>query len=174
MIRLRRLFHALAIAAIIVGGVILAAYGMELAGLRFYVNLTPSVPRGIYLVDTTQRAPVAGQYVLFVPPADAAKLLYGRDYLRPGAPLVKTVQGMPGDTYCIADDGIRIGGKVLGPVSSIDSKGRDLPRIRGCYTIQDGAFLPLGLGLPNSFDGRYFGAVSDHLIIGHARLLIGL
>jgi conjugative transfer signal peptidase TraF len=172
--RIRRLFRVLLLATCLVGGVVLTTLGAERLGYRFYVNLTPSVPRGLYLVDTHQRDPVTGSYVLFTPPDAAAAILYGRGYLRPGAPLVKQVHGLPGDAYCVTDQAIRIAGQVLGPVSLIDSKGRPLPRLRGCFTVPDASFLPLGLGLPNSFDGRYFGAVSDALIVGRARLLVEL
>ncbi|WNL48575.1 S26 family signal peptidase (plasmid) [Dyella sp. BiH032] len=149
-------------------------FGMTLAGYRLYLNTTTSVPSGVYMVHVGEMPTERGGYVTFYPPEDAARLLYGRGWLAPGAPLTKQVAGLPGDIYCVNADGITVRGERLGPVYSHDRNGVALPRLDGCTAVPIAHILPLGLSAPNSFDGRYFGAVSDRLVVGKARLILTL
>lgn len=173
MTQRRTFFRIMAVSWGIVLAVVAVFYGLSLIGYRFTINPTPSIAPGVYLIDTHERTPQAGATVVFDPPADAARVLYGRGYLAPGAPLIKHVYAIAGDRYCITDERITVNGKALGPVSAYDSLRRPLPRLRGCFSVEAAHFLPLGLRIPNSYDGRYFGAVPNARIIGTARLLVG-
>jgi type IV secretory pathway protease TraF len=72
-----------------------------LPGLRF--NLSPSLPRGVYLLTPLRRAPRPGDLVLACPPEPAAALARRRGYLDPGPcpggtrPLGKLVLAAAGD-----------------------------------------------------------------------------
>ena len=79
-----------------------------LAGYR--INLTPSMPLGIWKVTTAIQR---GSYVAACMPQDteAAKLAMQRNYLPAGrcpggfAPLLKQIEALPGDTVTLTNDG---------------------------------------------------------------------
>lgn len=148
--------------ALIVTAVISLVGLAKVAGLR--VNVTPSMPRGIYRVTDTPLA--RGELVTLCPPAAWADSGYGGSGHWPpqcpgGArPLLKRLVAVPGDAVAVSADGIRING-TLQPHSAAqghDRKGRPLySELRSCVVPPD-----LGLVLApvsNSFDGRYFGFV---------------
>jgi type IV secretory pathway protease TraF len=72
---------------------------------------------------------------------------------------------------CISDTQTIINGRIIGPVLSVDSAGRPLPRIRGCLRISPGYFLPLSTAVPNSFDGRYMGQQPLRAVLGEVHPL---
>jgi conjugative transfer signal peptidase TraF len=141
----------------------------NVTGRRYVLNLSKSEPRGIYFVEPLNGILKRGDLIFMQCPPGFEKYLYGRKWLPEGWPLLKTVRGIPGDQYCISENGISVNGKKIGPVYSVDSQGLPLPASRGCRTVPEKHFLPVSIGLLNSFDGRYFGVVSDSLIIGKAR-----
>jgi len=118
-------------------------------GLR--INLTPSLPRGLYLLcpGTPGRDDLAA-FCLEGPFADLAR---DRGYLQPGScpsglrPLLKKVAGLPGDVIP-ADLAAR----------STDSLGRPMPSVLPSGVIPPGMALMLAEH-PGSFDSRYFGLV---------------
>ena len=130
-------------------GVVLALLVLWCAGLR--VNLTPSLPKGVYLL--CPGTPGKGDLVSFCLEGDFADLARERGYLQAGScptglrPLLKKVAGLPGDAIP--------GDLHIWPV---DSLGRAVPS-----ALQEGV-IPYGMALvlvehPGSFDGRYFGFV---------------
>lgn len=136
---------------------------------RYWLNLSRSEPIGLYVVTPLHGNLRQGETVLMRCPQGFQKYLYGRKWLPEGWSLFKTVGGVPGDTFCVSNDGFTVHGKVLGPVYSTDGKGLPMPVIRGCRSVQENHFLPVATGLKSSFDGRYFGAVPVSLVIGIAR-----
>ena len=75
-------------------------------------------------------------------------------------PLIKRVVGVAGDLVTVTDDGVEINGQ---PVSNskpldLDTKGQDLPHMRGIFVLKQGEIWTAGEH-PNSFDSRYFGPV---------------
>jgi conjugative transfer signal peptidase TraF len=119
------------------------------AGLR--VNLTPSLPQGIYVL--CPGTPGKGDYAAFCLEGEFAELARERGYLQAGScpsglrPLLKKVAGLPGDP---------IPGDLA--VRPVDSLGRALPSV-----LPEG-IVPPGMALllaehPGSFDSRYFGPV---------------
>jgi conjugative transfer signal peptidase TraF len=119
------------------------------AGLR--VNLTPSLPKGIYAL--CPGAPGKGDFVAFCLEGEFADLARERGYVLAGScpsglrPLLKVVAGLPGDA---------IPGDLF--VRSMDSLGRDLPSALPEGNIPPGMALVLA-DHSGSFDGRYFGLV---------------
>jgi conjugative transfer signal peptidase TraF len=109
----------------------------------------------------------AGDLVIMDLPEQAKPYVYGRLWLQPGWPLLKNVGAVAGDEYQITAAAITVNGKNCGPVFAVDGRGRALPRLRGCFKVIDGYFLPLST-FSRSFDGRYFGTAPLKLIRGKA------
>ncbi len=145
-----------------------AAVGMARAGYTMTANLTPSVPMGLYVADHHVGTLTRGQIVAFLPHNAAARYGIQRGWIKPGAVYVKRAAGLAGDLVCVGAS-LTIETRVqhatseimrIGPVARVDRKGRALPHeLEGCNRVPIGYFLPVGDGLPNSFDGRYFGFV---------------
>jgi conjugative transfer signal peptidase TraF len=142
------------------------------SGCHFFLNLTGSEPRGVYLQKPCDGTLHRGDLVFMKCPPGFEKFVYGREWLPNGWPLLKTVRGIPGDGFCVSETYVSVEGKRIGPVYSFDRQGHPLPILRGCRTVPQHHFLPIATGLDNSFDGRYFGAVDDSLIIGKALPII--
>ncbi|MGE3537377.1 MAG: S26 family signal peptidase [Candidatus Tectimicrobiota bacterium] len=139
------------------------------SGPALVLNLTPSLPRGIYyLTSLTTLSP--GLLVAFPPPVAVASLAIQRGYLAPHTPLLKPLAALPGATVCVHDDGVRIQGLWVAPVAAADTRNRPLPRWRGCVLLGPAEVFPLSFA-PHSFDGRYFGPVDLESLLGQAQPL---
>jgi len=80
-------------------------------------------------------------------------------------PLVKRVAAVAGDRVCAADHAVNIDGRHVADRLSADRLGRPLPVWTGCRTLQVGELFLLN-GVPDSFDGRYFGPTPTSAVIG--------
>ena len=146
----------------------LAAVGvLGLSGVR--INLTDSLPRGLYLITDDLNAAL----VEFCPPGIFSTLSVRRGY-RPGgicpdreAPLLKPVIARPGDTVMVSADGISVNGQRLPNTKprQFDSAGRPLAAWpSGIYSVAFATIWVVSTYHPNSFDSRYFGPISISLI----------
>lgn len=135
----------------------------------FRLNVTPSMPRGIYrLIPGSLRR---GDMAAFCLDGPWAQLAARRGYVASGQcqsgirPLIKNLAAIPGDGLEISDYGITVlaqdgkGHFWLAPAQSEDGHGRPLPAsdLRAGL-VPDGMALLLS-GHPGGFDGRYFGLV---------------
>ena len=141
-------------------------------GWKVYINTTPSMPEGLYLVHTRGYVLRPHEAIAFMPPRRIRALVYGLRWLAPGAPLLKHVGALPGATYCALHGALYAPSWPALRIAKTDGHGHALPAVHGCHIVPPNAFLPLSDLIPNSFDGRYFGPVSDARIIGTARALI--
>jgi type IV secretory pathway protease TraF len=128
------------------------------------LNLSPSVPKGLYRYVAGGPAFVRGDLV--VVPAVA----FGRPWYARWLSLLKPVAGIPGDTVCVDTEGVRLRysrqslgvGLPLwvnfGPVYP-EHKGQPLPVFWGCHVVEDGEVF-VASRAPKSLDGRYFGMTS--------------
>jgi conjugative transfer signal peptidase TraF len=134
-------------------------------GMR--LNLTSSLPKGLYW--TTHSPLGQGSYVMFCPPMERAFAeAASRDYFWPGdcpsgfRPLLKRVAGVPGDVAAVADDGVRLNGRLL-PWSQplvLDLGRQPLPRLAGRdFALAPDQFWVMSDTEPRSFDSRYFGPI---------------
>ena len=152
-----------------------------IAGCFFYqvgfrINLTSSLPVGIWKIDKSFTRIEKGDYVWFTPTKRIAEFALKRGYLEKNPkcknnaiPLLKVVYGLPGDTYSFHDDLIRINNL---PVKNVkrrktDSKNRPMPRIAD-GKVPANQFFVLTKH-PYSFDSRYYGPIPMDNIEGTAK-----
>jgi conjugative transfer signal peptidase TraF len=171
--------HATRIVRVALLGATLAMpFVVRLAPLR--INTSPSLPRGLYLLEPVRGAPYPGEIVLACPPPAAAAVALARRYLDRGPcpggtkPLGKLVLAAGGDRVELSAAGIALNRCSLGAAATptIDTRGRRLPRYpAGVYRV--GA-QELWLFSPHrrSFDSRCFGPVSTQNVIGVLRPLL--
>lgn len=130
-------------------------------------NMTASVPTGLYLIRGKQSIHV-GERVAIQPPPKLRKLLAERGYLPVGVPLLKRVAAVSGQRVCRFAHGITIDGQLAGIARARDRRGRPLPEWSGCYRLAPGELFVMNTNAPDSFDGRYFGVLATHNIVGRA------
>lgn len=130
-------------------------------GKLFYINVTDSAPRGIYMVSLNQNLHY-GDYVIVSLPVDVPKLHVEKGFL-----LLKQVRGFPGDGYLISDDTLAIRGENY---RIFHQEG--LPELEaGERQVPDNGMLLLN-DMERSFDSRYLGPISKDLIVKKVDLLL--
>ncbi len=135
--------------------------------LPIVLSLSASMPRGFYLIVPV-KALRRESAVAFPIPQTIYQALQGREWLKKDAPLLKPIGALPGDSVCVHDHEITINGMSRGAVFKSDYQGLPLPRLRGCFVVSPNAFFPLSTHTARSFDGRYFGEMSQSELIGEA------
>ena len=134
----------------------------------FRINITPSLPEGIYQLSSEDVD--RGDLVVFcLPPDNPFSSLAGeRGYLGPGCcnsglrPLLKHLVGLPGDDLLIENDSLILNGFNLtgSERPKRDRQGRTLPHpLLKAGIIPDGQALVLSLEHVGSFDSRHFGLI---------------
>jgi conjugative transfer signal peptidase TraF len=163
-------------AGLIAIGVGISAFAVcGLIGLR--INSSPSLPIGLYLTTTGNRA----NLVEFCPAEPFAGMAIERGYRDAGvcrdgaAPLLKPVVAIAGDVVDCSARGISVDGNLLPNTAPIpmDTRGRALtPWPFGRYVVQPGTVWVASSFHPRSFDSRYFGPVQVSAIRDHVRALV--
>jgi conjugative transfer signal peptidase TraF len=133
-------------------------------------NASASVPRGLYLLHPALPLHV-DELVAVIPPEPLARFAALRGYLPLGMPLLKHVAALDGQIVCRFADRVTIDGHIAALARERDSRGRTLPRWQGCRTLRAGEVFLLNSAIPDSFDGRYFGALSVNTITARAEPL---
>jgi conjugative transfer signal peptidase TraF len=146
-------------------------------GIR--INLSPSLPIGLYQVASGQDATL----VEFCPPEPFASMANARGYRQRGtcpdggAPLMKPVVARSGDVVSVSKRGVAVNGKTIPNSAPLfrDTANRPLsPGPYGTYTTQPGVIWVVSSYHPRSFDSRYFGPLSESLIKHRLRPLFVL
>jgi len=158
----------------ITGGIALLGVGLtRLHPPPLILNLSASVPRGLYVVRRVSTL-ARGMLVLVQPDKPLETLLVARGYLPAGVPLLKPVVALGGDAVCVVEEEVRVNGTVLATtVAAVDSEGRPLPQWQDCKTLTVEEVFLLSTADARSFDSRYFGPVTRPTIVGTATLLWG-
>lgn len=146
--------------------------GLIKVGLRF--NTSASVPVGFYWLKKT--SPRKGDLVLFCPlKSEVFKEAQARGYLGIGhcpnntGYLIKKVMAAQGDSVSINDDGVTINEIFIvnSKPLSVDRQERPLSHYTlDNYRLKDDEVLLLSDYSAYSFDGRYFGLLSNKNICG--------
>lgn len=129
-------------------------------------NASASAPVGLWRVVPGARVGHGDMVIARLGPPWRS-LAARRHYLPANVPLLKRVAAMSGDRVCAFGPWIFVEGRVVAVRRGADRLGRPLPWWQGCTTLRDGAALLL-MDDPASFDGRYFGPVDRHAILGKA------
>lgn len=140
------------------------------------INITPSMPKGIYIRDTRH---IHRGDIVALCLADPYKTLgLTKSYIEKGHrcqgadPLIKAVIAMPGDDVVLTDQCIRVN-KTIYPYQTfyLDSLRRNLAVYpRGKYSHVQGYWV-IGTHSPYSWDSRYFGEIRVHQILYKLRPL---
>lgn len=152
-----------------------------LAPVHLAVNLSPSLPRGLYCLYP----PAAGRasLVLLCLPPRLAGLAQWRGYLSDGtcpsgtAPLGKVVVAVAGDLIDVRPDGIAVNGRLLAGSRPrpLDGAGLPLPAYPpGRYHVAAGEVWVLSPFHPLAWDSRYFGPVPESAILARAAPILVL
>jgi conjugative transfer signal peptidase TraF len=154
----------------------MASCGLVFLGWKPLINPTPiivwnasdSIPKGLYWI--AKRHAAINEIAVLKLPEWAEIIADQRNYLPKDAWLLKPVAASDG-IVCRFDDHVFVDGKLVATALSRDKAGRILPSWKGCHQLQSGQLFVLSKHR-NSFDSRYFGSVSGHVVIGTARPLI--
>ncbi|MCD9824566.1 S26 family signal peptidase [Bradyrhizobium japonicum] len=134
---------------------------------RLIWNATASTPVGLYALH-----PVEGlnnlELVAVRLPEPVASLLADGGFLPKGVLLLKHVTALPGQTVCRSGDTITLDQVDVGAAHDRDHLGRPLPRWSGCHTLEPGEVFLMNPTVPDSLDGRYFGALPATSILARA------
>ncbi|MFN3945284.1 MAG: S26 family signal peptidase [Allosphingosinicella sp.] len=134
---------------------------------RLVWNVTESVPLGLYAVRPIGELKVA-DLVVSQPPEPLAAFLADGGYLGRGAPLLKRVAALPGQTVCRVGPVVTVDGETWAVARDRDRHGRPMPVWSGCLTLAESEVLLLNWEEPASLDGRYFGPLPRSSIVGRA------
>lgn len=163
MVKLKRKYPLLA--SITFLGVMFSCYFL---GLK--INVTPSMKRGLYIRAYGQIH--RGDIILFCLKNPYKTLGLRNLYLEPGrrcdgsAPLIKQVIAVPKDDVTLSNQNIKINEiNYFYKTQHIDSIGRKLNVYpRGYYPHTDGYWV-IGISAINSWDSRYWGAITKNQIL---------
>ena len=137
---------------------------------KLIYNTTVSAPMGWYAVER-KRPLKRDDLIAAFAPAEARKLAADRGYLPDHVPLIKTVWAIGGERVCHDGLSVRVPNRPDIALLAQDGLGRAMPVFTGCYTLNADEVFLVSVDVQTSWDSRYFGAVSDNLVIGPVRYL---
>lgn len=152
----------------------LISMALLLIAIGFRINLTNSIPVGLYRI--TDEGNLKNAYVIFCPDdRQAFRIGLNRGYIDHGlycggyGYLIKKVAAMPGDILSITDAGVFVNQALL-PFSKPklkDGLNRALPQWHAAnYKLKKEELLTMTNQSEWSFDGRYYGPVRTGQIKG--------
>lgn len=137
---------------------IIAGIGCREVTSRLTVNVTTSMPRGLYWLRPRGRLR-CGDSVYLAVPTTIRPLVAARRYVPLNVSLLKRVVALPGDYVCTDNLRYVVGDQLLSVIASHDQAGRPLDAFSFCGTVPPGAAFVAAHG-ESSLDSRYFGPVS--------------
>jgi type IV secretory pathway protease TraF len=115
-------------------------------------NHSASAAVGLYGIQRAGKI-VVNDLVIVLPPEPVATFLAQGGYLPRGAPLLKRVRALGGQTVCRIGYEITIDGIEVGQALERDSRGRPLPEWQGGRVLADDEVFLMNAH-PGSLDGR--------------------
>lgn len=151
------------------------AMTMAAAAMQLHMNITSSIPVGLYQSHTVSSGGVVsrGTLVLVCPAVAAARMARERGYLGRGAcagdvmPIGKQVAAIAGDTVLATVAEVRVNGRVLrnSRAYPTDHQGRPLVHVpQGMYVLPPHTVWLTGES-SKSWDSRYFGPLPTTAIL---------
>ena len=150
-----RVLRVLACAGLVT---IVAGVGCRAITARLTINLTSSMPRGLYWLQPSASLK-RGAAVYLEVPGCIRGLVAERHYLPPTLRLLKRVVALPGDRVCTDNHRYVVDDQLLSVIASRDRAGRSLTPFSYCGIVRAGAAFVAADG-DSSLDSRYFGPVS--------------
>lgn len=147
----------------------LAAAVMFFHRLGFMLTYQPtaSMPKGFYFVYPSREIQ-RGNIVVFHAPKKIAIFLEAHHWLPTSGLMMKHVAALSGDNVCQRDNKLFINGHDAAALKNTYAPGHPLPTKHFCGDVKKDQFLALSTSNPKSYDGRYFGPVTRHAIVGKA------
>lgn len=147
---------------------------------HFSLNVTASMPIGLYRDEPFDHPARRGDIVVVCAPPAAASMAAARGYVPGGpcdhdtAPLLKYVAAVGGDAIDIDASGVRVNGALLPHTQALrrDGAGRPMHAFARRHERLAENEVWLYAPEPRSFDSRYFGPVRASAIVSFAKLLI--
>ena len=130
-------------------------------------NASASAPLGLYAIRK-MAVPTAGALAVLAPPDKVARFAARRGYLPLGVPMLKHIEGLPGQQICRLSRVITVNGLAVGAALERDRKGHALPDWQGCRIIAAAEIFVMNPKVQDSLDGRYFGPFPASSIVGRA------
>lgn len=141
----------------------------DLAKENFRINVSESIPTGIYRVypiDTIKK----GDCIVFETDKNTREFMLKRGYIQKSSKaFIKKVAGMEGDIIEI-DEYLKINGKTIKKIHTKDSMGNPLPLKTGKYTLKKDEFFMFG-DHERSFDSSYMGIIKREQMLKKAKLI---
>jgi conjugative transfer signal peptidase TraF len=155
--------------AVVLSCVTIAASTMPSEDRYLVINVTASVPVGLYVRHAAP--PRRGDFVLIRLPMHLRELPARRGYFPFNRLLLKIVAASTGDVVCRLGARVWTGGHSGVWALRTDALGRPLPNWRGCGRLRASELFVLG---PNSgsFDSRYFGPINHQSVVGAVRPML--
>jgi len=157
----------------------LISLALLLIAMGFRINLTDSIPVGLYRI--THQGNLKNAYVIFCPDdRQAFKIGLNRGYIDHGlycggyGYLMKKVVAISGDVFSVTNTGVFVNHERI-PFSTPklkDGLNRPLPQWHAInYQLKEDELLTMTSQSEWSFDGRYYGLVHSRQIKGILRSL---
>jgi type IV secretory pathway protease TraF len=133
--------------------VVLAIAGRSSVSItpRLIWNASASAPVGLYTVRAAADLGVTDLVAVDVP-EPLASFLSQREYLPRGAPLMKRVAALPGQTVCRIGRNVSVNTIAMGEALARDRRGRELPVWRGCRTLGASEIFLMNWDVQDSLD----------------------
>lgn len=138
--------------------------GFEAISEIFYLNVTSSLPRGLYMKISCQEIS-RGDYIIYEPTEEVKAIIIRNGWGNGKHDFLKKVGAVAGDKFSIDADTLifDIEGKYIGKVFEKDNVGNELPKLRGKFEVPQDCVLPIATS-ERSFDGRYSGVIEEKQI----------
>jgi conjugative transfer signal peptidase TraF len=140
---------------------------LQHVGYAFTYQVSDSVPRGFYLL-LPPRFLQRGDLVTFFPPENTEQFLQDKHWVPRSGVLMKYIAALPGDEVCNQNGELLINHVAVAPIYQFYAPEKELPQTPFCGKLLNQQYLLVSTKIARSFDGRYFGPVSERNILHKA------
>ena len=149
---------------------IMGFFLFDFAKENFRINVSESIPTGIYRVypiDTIKK----GDCIVFETDKNTREFMLKRGYIKENSKaFIKKVAGMEGDIIEIGEY-LKINGRTIKKIHTKDSMGNPLPLKTRKYILKKDEFFMFG-DHERSFDSSYMGIIKREQMLKKAKLEI--